>query len=583
MIRIPWILISFFLTISLLASPATAADKSEEWEQWVRESSEGSVVFIAVKATFPNGLTDTFTGSGVIVHPEGYVLTCDHVLPKEKQGYKSVTVTGSVGGRYENPLPLGVIRREEQLDLALLKLPQRAGGWRSVEFSAQVKNGSQIVALGFPLNENLLGVPGSITGTDGKGGRLVTNAAINHGMSGGPVFDRNGALVAIAAAGHEEAQGLNLLIPISFAKVLLEMVNSPLHLSAPGRAEKAQMIRARIAEGAEGIKSISRIMNSGAPLFAASASMERELLAFLKDVPAERRMDALDNVENIRRASTLAWRDPDASELASKVVDSEQSLGAPILTGDWQILKHAIDLLSDINSESFSPKTFSLILSPEALKLTVEKWDVPKLSPEELSRNLARSTQSLSATLFIVRYEKATRMLEDFATIFVANAAKLSDTVVLEHSNAKEPEGDTRTELMRKMLASFEKDFDKDSYERLVALVKGVETAISRERAKQALSDLEKEKSSPQQHQREEVVYSIFLCLKRAGVQDSTLDLFIAIHDGNVEMVSKALKSGASTLVTDSSIIQTYQAIGVRECPGAYLEYEELKGQSRNP
>ena len=210
--------------LSLLFELSAVADNPDEWEQSVRDSNASSIVFISVTATRHNDLVDPVTGTGFIVHPDGYVLTCNHVVPKKEPDYKSVEATGSVGSRYEHPFPLQVFLRDEQLDLVLLKLPQRATPWRRIKTTAQGKGGSRIVALGFPLNENLLSVPGSITGTDGKGGRWLTDAAINRGMSGGPVFDRSGAIVAVSAAGYEEVRGLNFIIPIIFAKGLLERI-----------------------------------------------------------------------------------------------------------------------------------------------------------------------------------------------------------------------------------------------------------------------------------------------------------------------------------------------------------------------
>ncbi len=219
------LLVLSFLLGMAPASAALAAEGSQSWEQSVLEANESSIVFINVAATRTNGLVDPFTGTGFIVHSDGFVLTCNHVIPKEEAPYKSVVATGSVGSRYEYPQPLQVILRDEQRDLALLKLPMRASRWRSVESAAQGKNGSRILVLGFPLNENLLGVPGLITGTDGRGGRWLTNAAINRGMSGGLVFDQLGAVIAVAVAGYEEAQGLNLVIPISFARGILDSVD----------------------------------------------------------------------------------------------------------------------------------------------------------------------------------------------------------------------------------------------------------------------------------------------------------------------------------------------------------------------
>jgi S1-C subfamily serine protease len=107
----------------------------------------------------------------------------------------------------------------------LLKLPQK--NWQSVKSRAEAKVGSDIVAFGFPLDKHLVDVPGSITGVDDDG-RWLTNAGLIRGMSGGPVFDRSGAVVGIVAGGYEEAKILDLLIPISVSTSLLQSVNSSL-------------------------------------------------------------------------------------------------------------------------------------------------------------------------------------------------------------------------------------------------------------------------------------------------------------------------------------------------------------------
>ena len=81
--------------------------------------------------------------------------------------------------------------------------------------------------MGFPLAEDLVAAPGLVTGMDNNG-RWLTNAGLNPGMSGGPAFDRLRCGGGIVAGGYEEAQSLNLLIPLSFATSLLQSVNSPL-------------------------------------------------------------------------------------------------------------------------------------------------------------------------------------------------------------------------------------------------------------------------------------------------------------------------------------------------------------------
>jgi hypothetical protein len=81
--------------------------------------------------------------------------------------------------------------------------------------------------LGFPKDTPLLAAPGRITSVDNNG-RLITNSALNHGMSGGPAFNRSGAIIGIAEGGYEEANSINLLIPISYATRLLQIADSPL-------------------------------------------------------------------------------------------------------------------------------------------------------------------------------------------------------------------------------------------------------------------------------------------------------------------------------------------------------------------
>jgi S1-C subfamily serine protease len=216
-----------FSVVGLLTmvSPPYVAKASETWEQWIRDANLDSLVFITVKAKRGNGLEDTFAGTGFIVHPDGYVLTCNHVIPENKSLYTEVEITGSVNGRYEHHYPLTVVRRDEQGDLMLLKLPQKT--WRNVKSIGQAQVGAPIVALGFPLDQDVVAVPGSITGVKNDG-QWLTNAGLNPRMSGGPAFDRSGAVVGIVAAGYKEAESLNLLIPVSSSMSLLLFVNSPL-------------------------------------------------------------------------------------------------------------------------------------------------------------------------------------------------------------------------------------------------------------------------------------------------------------------------------------------------------------------
>jgi S1-C subfamily serine protease len=201
----------------------------------IRTSNLRSLVFITVEGTNANGTKDTSNGTGFIVDPGGYVLTCNHVILPEKSEYGGkYEIIGRVGGGHQPPYPLTIIHRDEQGDLMLLKLPENPErSWRSVEWILQARVGTRIVALGFPGGQDVVDAEGSITGNH-KDGRWLTDAGIGPGMSGGPAFDLDGAVVGIVAGGYEEAKSLGLLIPISFATPLLQMAHSGLSLKPSG-------------------------------------------------------------------------------------------------------------------------------------------------------------------------------------------------------------------------------------------------------------------------------------------------------------------------------------------------------------
>jgi S1-C subfamily serine protease len=89
---------------------------------------------------------------------------------------------------------------------------------------AEARVGGEVVFLGFPQNQDVVEVPGSITGIH-EDGRWLTNTALNAGMSGGPAFDASGSVVGIIAGGYQNAQSLNLFIQISWAAGLLQSIN----------------------------------------------------------------------------------------------------------------------------------------------------------------------------------------------------------------------------------------------------------------------------------------------------------------------------------------------------------------------
>jgi S1-C subfamily serine protease len=226
-------LIAFTVTTRLIVSAQPVAvdsnrdQASGDWRKSVFDSNVESVVFINRSATLKNGIKDNVNGTGFIVSSRGYVITCAHIVPQPSDGETMISVKASVG-REEQNYKLTEVQRKPDLDLVLLKLPYRPSApWHSVQSINEPEMLADILAMGYPENENVSAVPGTITNTDAAGGRLTTNAAVNPGMSGAPVFDRTGGVVAIVVSGKPQAQLISELIPIDYARDFLQMSGSP--------------------------------------------------------------------------------------------------------------------------------------------------------------------------------------------------------------------------------------------------------------------------------------------------------------------------------------------------------------------
>jgi S1-C subfamily serine protease len=156
-------------------------------------------------------------GSGVIITPDGYALTNEHVAA----GATAFEVT-LPDGRLLNADLVGT---DPATDLALLRV--RAG---SLPYAALGTNrpqaGQLVVAIGNPLGFESTVSAGIVSATGrslrGRDGRLIENiiqhtAPLNPGSSGGPLLDSRGAILGINTAIIAGAQGIGFAVPSSTA------------------------------------------------------------------------------------------------------------------------------------------------------------------------------------------------------------------------------------------------------------------------------------------------------------------------------------------------------------------------------
>lgn len=165
----------------------------------------------------------TSTGSGFFITESGYIVTNYHVI----ENATKVTVTTYAGQAYEAE----ITGYEASNDIAVLKAE---GSFESVKIgdSSSLAVGDDILVIGNALGEL------SYTFTDGvvsylnraittDSGTVInmyqTNAAINEGNSGGPVYDMEGKVVGIASAKYaaSSVEGLGFFIPLNDVKGMI--------------------------------------------------------------------------------------------------------------------------------------------------------------------------------------------------------------------------------------------------------------------------------------------------------------------------------------------------------------------------
>ena len=169
-------------------------------------------------------------GSGFIVSPDGYIVTNNHVVAPARNGavVESITVTMSDRTEYEAT----VVGRDEASDLAVLKINPR-GPLPFVRFasSEEVRVGDWVVAIGNPYalgGSVTAGIVSALHRNIGAGNYdrfIQTDASINQGNSGGPLFDLQGNVVGVNTALYSPTGGnigIGFAIPAEQAGPIVE-------------------------------------------------------------------------------------------------------------------------------------------------------------------------------------------------------------------------------------------------------------------------------------------------------------------------------------------------------------------------
>jgi S1-C subfamily serine protease len=195
---------------------------SQEWGL-VREKAKESVLFVRVAIRHRDGSDERIVGSGTgfVISQDGHLVTSAHLIPRELDD-REIRIFAQPGPRDNQRWQLDLVRIDYDLDLALFLLPP-SRDWQalSVASSSSVPDDARLFVLGFPRGLDLSSADGMVSNRLGRGGRFQTTLPLNHGNSGGPVFDISGRVVGIATGGYDESQLITLVTPSDFLRPLL--------------------------------------------------------------------------------------------------------------------------------------------------------------------------------------------------------------------------------------------------------------------------------------------------------------------------------------------------------------------------
>ncbi|HLE25184.1 MAG TPA: DegQ family serine endoprotease [Thermodesulfobacteriota bacterium] len=250
-------------------------------------------------------------GSGFIISEDGYVVTNNHVIDKAQD----IEVVLEDGKKYK----ADIIGKDAKTDLAVLKInPEKM--LQAVVFgnSDKLRIGDWVVAIGNPfglgytVTVGIVSAKGRSLGLSSYDDFIQTDASLNPGNSGGPLFNQMGDVIGVNTAIVAGGQGIGFAIPINMAKNVIEQLK-----------DKGKVVR-----GCLGV-----LVQPITPAIAESMKLKEPKGALVGDVtpnsPAEKagiqRGDVIvdfngNKIEDVSDLTTLAAVTPPGTEVKLKVM-----------------------------------------------------------------------------------------------------------------------------------------------------------------------------------------------------------------------------------------------------------------------
>ncbi len=175
----------------------------------------------------PRSEREESLGSGVIVSPEGYILTNNHVI----EGATDVKVTLS----NKRQMQAKVVGADPKTDIAVLKVEGTGYPAITIGDSSKVQVGDYALAIGDPFGVGQTVTMGIVSamnrgnlGIEDYEDFIQTDAPINPGNSGGELVNDRGELIGINTAiishGSGGNQGIGFAVPVNLARQVMDQI-----------------------------------------------------------------------------------------------------------------------------------------------------------------------------------------------------------------------------------------------------------------------------------------------------------------------------------------------------------------------
>jgi serine protease Do len=243
-----------FVTIAEKIGPAVVRIEAERKEtsqslgfgdEWPFGDDFFNRMFPQPRRTQPESNTVTVGGTGFFITADGYILTNNHLVEKDKT--TRVLVATLAGKEYDAE----IVGTDAGTDLALLKVKAKDMPFAELGDSAKVKVGEWVLAIGNPLGmehtvtAGIVSYKGRSIDTQSYQDFIQTDAAINRGNSGGPLINMKGEVIGINSnivtsgfGGSGGNIGIGFAIPSDIARKVVVQLR-----------DKGRVVRGRLGVG----------------------------------------------------------------------------------------------------------------------------------------------------------------------------------------------------------------------------------------------------------------------------------------------------------------------------------------------